>query len=117
MRDERGFAFVETMVAVLILSLLVLVVGGLWRATQSTDAQSELLFQLSREAVNQMEAWRLESPLNSGTTTRGWQWQRVSVIETKSVQWEDGMWKLTLTYQWQEGGRAREQTWATLRLP
>jgi Tfp pilus assembly protein PilV len=117
MRDERGFALVETMVAVLILAFMVLAVSGLWRAAQTADAGSEWMFHLSREAVNQMEAWRLETELTSGTTTREWRLQQILVAERKAVQWEDGLWKLTLTYQWQEGGRTREQTWATLRLP
>lgn len=106
---------VETMLAVLVLSLMIWTCSGLWQAAQSADREADMLFHLSREAANTMEAWYLEAPYIAGTTTRQWQWRQLRVTETKTIVAEAGLWKLTLTYRWQERGRTHEQIWATLR--
>jgi prepilin-type N-terminal cleavage/methylation domain-containing protein len=118
MRDQRGFTLVETICALCVISLSVLLISHLSYAVQAQQRRSDLEFAVSREAVSVMSQWRARiRSAETGVHTRDLTFGGVVVRETERVQTEGGLLRITLDYAWQEGGRTREQKWSLLRSP
>lgn len=111
---ERGFTLVETMCAILVLSLTLLLAAGLIRATQHQERRTQMEFAVSRVAVTQLESWRGGESLPDGFRKKELVLHGTPVTETIITSIVDDLTKVTLTYTWHEGGRPHEQTWATM---
>ena len=115
MKGEQGFTLVESMFSLLVLSLALLLASRLWLTASAQELRAELQFSVSRQAVAAMESWRGANTVAPGTTEREFRVGQVTVRETKEAVAEpQGVMRLMLSYEWEEGGRRYEQTWATL---
>jgi prepilin-type N-terminal cleavage/methylation domain-containing protein len=113
-RDERGFTLIETLCAVAVTSLTILTAAGLWQASQAQERRAEMQFAISRHAVSEMERMRAKASLTEGSVTTRMMQNGVTVSLQKVIERDAGLYRITLTYSWQEGGRIDEQIWATL---
>ena len=116
MKNERGFTLVETLCALLVVSLAVLLIGRLSHAAKSLQREADMQFTVSREAANTLAEWRVHArTAEAGTHVRDMKLEGVDVRETESVEIAGELIRIEIEYAWQEGGRTREQTWALLQ--
>lgn len=115
-QDQRGFTLVETLCALLVVSLAVLLIGQLSQAARSLEHQADLQFAISREANNTLATLQARTRTAVvGVHQRDLHIAGVAVRETEQVTEADELLQIKLDYAWQEGGRTREQRWGLLQ--
>lgn len=112
-KNEQGFTLIEALCAVVVTSFTVLLAAGLWQATLSAERQAELQTSLTRQAVSHLERLRAEPSVAARDDTTELKIRGTAITERFTIVPEAVMFRVTITYTWQERGRAREQTWAT----
>lgn len=117
-RDQRGFTLVETLCALLAVSLAVLLIGQLSQAARSLERHADLQFAISREARNTLAPLQARTRIaEAGEHVRDLHIAGITVRKTERVTAEGDLLRITLDYAWQEGGRMREQRWGLLQRP
>lgn len=115
-RDQRGFTLVETLCALLVLSLAVLLIGQLSQVARSLERQADIQFAVSREANNSLATLQARTRIAEvGVHQRDLHIAGIPVHETERITEEGELLQITLVYAWQEGGRGREQRWDLLQ--
>ncbi|ASS74966.1 hypothetical protein CIG75_08185 [Tumebacillus algifaecis] len=113
-RNEKGFTLIESLCAVVITSMTILIASGLWQACIAQERQSAMYFAVSRQAVSDMERLRAEQSVMPGEEVRDLEVDGMRILSHRTIVQEADLFQVTLTFTWQEGGRTHEQTWATL---
>ncbi|MBL0387032.1 hypothetical protein JJB07_10255 [Tumebacillus sp. ITR2] len=118
-QNEQGFVLLETLLALFLLSLALLLAVELWQASAAQERRAQLHLVISRLALSTLEQARIQNPLPIGTSLRDVTSQlstAVPVTETTVVSFDptSGLTKINLTYTWQEGGHPFVQNWAAL---
>ncbi|WP_109690904.1 hypothetical protein [Tumebacillus permanentifrigoris] len=111
-KNEQGFVLLETLLALLILSLGLLLITELWQACGQMERRTQTELLLSRRAFSMIELTRVSSTPIVGTRTLA----VAGATETTEITPDpaSGLKRITFTYTWQEGGRTYVQRWATL---
>ncbi|TCP59647.1 prepilin-type N-terminal cleavage/methylation domain-containing protein [Tumebacillus sp. BK434] len=112
-QNEQGFTLIESLCAVVITSLTVLLAATLWQTSLASERQSALQTELTRQATAKLERLRAETHVVPRDDTFHLESQGSQITEQITILPEGGLYRVTLTYTWQERGRTREQTWAT----
>jgi type II secretory pathway pseudopilin PulG len=112
-KDERGFILVEVLCAVVMLAVGILVGAQFMQTAQALDRRSELLFALAQEAAAVLEMWRAQDVAEVQFQEREFVLMGTKIREHRVVEEVGGSWRMTLRFEWREGGREREQVWAT----
>lgn len=113
LKSEQGFTLIEALCAVVVTSLTVLLAAKLWQTSLAIERQTELVAALSRQSVTKLERLRAQTSVTLCDDTTSLEINGTTVTERLIIKPEDGLYRVTLTYTWQERGHTREQTWAT----
>ncbi|ARU63258.1 hypothetical protein CBW65_21460 [Tumebacillus avium] len=114
-QNEQGFTLIEALCAIVVTSFTVLLAVGLWQASLAAERQAELQTSLTRQAVSRLERLQAEPSVAARDDTTEINIRGTAITErfTITIIPEAALYRVTITYTWQERGRAREQTWAT----
>lgn len=111
-KNEQGFVLLETLLALLLLALALMLVTELWQASAQLERRTQTELTLSRQALSTLELARVQPALPVATrTTAVAGGTETTVIQVDPIS---GLTSISLTYTWQEGGRTHVQQWATL---